>query len=386
MFTLHDRAEWSHWSPTHVEITDNLADTVRSVMQRECPGAGKVLLVAGTGSARRHGYFNCVATAIGDCAAVTPFDGVVPDPSPEAAFGCARLIREQEIDAVVALGGGSVIDFCKVAASFRDFSGNVENVLADRNDLIPKRKIPLIAIPTTAGTGSEVTPYAVLTGRERRKLFSISDNYYPTVGIIAPELYLSVPKHVIREVGMDAFTHALESLWSKRATPMTDALAMQALLLFHDNLVPYYHNPADRVLARQVAIGAMLAGQAFAGAYTSICHALSFPLATKLGLSHGKCCSLTAVECAKFNAEISRPEIDRLAKQIGLASSEQLAGYIATLRHNLDDSDTLTCLGIDANAFRVILAAANSSMIANNIRPLDSSIFADFFAADSSAR
>ncbi len=362
--------EHSYWNPTDVIITQDLIPSLVAVLEKFCPQAKTVLLVTGRNAVRKFGYFDLVYRNLLSAFNVVLFEGVVPDPSHKTAEECARLIEDKKADAVIAMGGGSVIDLCKVATSFVGTRADIEPFLAEQNHLIPKRKLPLIAIPTTAGTGSEVTPYAVLTGQNGRKLFAISPHFFPTVGIVCYQFHQTVPQRIIREVGMDGFTHALEALWARRASPVTDALALQALIRFHHYLVPYYKNPTDNHLAEEVAIAAMLAGQAFSNAYTVICHALSFPLATHLNLSHGKCCALTIVATAEFNADITTPALEQLAREIGLNSPKELPNYIRWLREGLEDDITLSSVGFKPVDIPLIVQRANPSMLANNVKPV----------------
>lgn len=360
--------EYSYWNPTSVIITKDIISSLVSALQKHCPHAKTVLLVCGRNAVRTYGYFDLVYQRLQTSFTVVLFEGVIPDPHPETAAECARLIKEMQVDAVIAMGGGSVIDLCKVAASFAGSRSDIENILAVHNHLIPKRNIPLIAIPTTAGTGSEVTPYAVLTGVNSRKLFAISPHFFPTVGIVSSQFHRTVPQYVIREVGMDGYTHALEALWSRRASPITDAFALQALTRFHRYLVPYYKNSDDEHLAEEVATAALLAGQAFSNAYTAICHALSFPLATHLNLSHGKCCSLTAVASAEFNSDINSQALDQLRQEIGLDTLKEFPDYIRRLREDLEDVDTLTSVGLDPSDILIVAQQANATMLANNVK------------------
>jgi len=270
----------------------------------------------------------------------------------------------------VALGGGSVIDFAKVATSFagKALPENLETILGERHEDIPQRTVPLIAVPTTAGTGSETTPYAVLTGRNNRKLFARSPNLYPDMGIVCAQFYETVPQHIIREVALDGMTHALEALWSKTATPVSEMFALGAMERFHRSVKPYYERSDDISLASDVAVAATFAGIAFAHAYTSICHALSFPLAERLHLSHGHCCALTAAQTARFNADYETPGLLRLCEILGLRGLQELPQYLLEFRSGLDDSEILSDFGITANDVPLIASQARSTMISNNAK------------------
>jgi alcohol dehydrogenase class IV len=327
-----------------------------------------ILVVTGTKAAEAYGFKSELVVALPRSAEVHSFSGIPSDPPIGRINDCIRLLDNARVDLIVAIGGGSTIDFAKASACLKETPLDVETALRQSNDQIRPRKIPLFAIPTTAGTGTEATPYAVLRAPDNKRLFAISHHFFPTIGIVCTKFFQTVPPRVAAEVAIDGFTHALEAIWSRRATPISDAMALQALALFHRWLRAYYEAPSNTEAAEHIAHASTLAGLSFANAFTTICHALSFPLAETLGLSHGKCCGLTAAQVAEFNAPITGPAVDQMCGVLGIRNSAALPDYIRRLRADLGDQDTLVSFGIDETWFDALIADADARMIRNNSR------------------
>ncbi|MGH8590729.1 MAG: iron-containing alcohol dehydrogenase, partial [Gammaproteobacteria bacterium] len=224
---------------------------LHAAAEQEHRNGRHILLITGGFSANRPAFRRRVEACLAMRGVVWTFACGGPVTDTELVPACVALMTERDVGLVVALGGGRVMDFAKVCTTFRDFdlSTDIELILGQRHDLIPRRRTALITIPTTPGTGSEATPYAVLTGRRNRKLFAISAAFLPDAGLVCPELYVTVPPEVIRQGALDALTHALEALWAKRATQLSDAYAAQAMDHFHAAFLQFYRNPGDLWLA-----------------------------------------------------------------------------------------------------------------------------------------
>lgn len=327
-----------------------------------------ILVVTGVKAAETYGFKSELLAALPRSAEVHTFGGIPSDPPIGRINDCVRLLDQARIDLIVAIGGGSTIDFAKASACLKETPLDVETALRHSNDQIRPRKIPLFAIPTTAGTGTEATPYAVLRAPDNKRLFAISRQFFPTAGLVCTKLFQTVPQRVAAEVAIDGFTHALEAIWSRRATPISDAMALQALTLFDRWLRLYYEYPSNPEAAEHIAHASTLAGLSFANAFTTICHALSFPLAETLGLSHGKCCGLTAAQVAEFNAPITGPAVAQMCEVFGIGNSAALPDYIRRLRADLGDQDTLASFGVNETWFDALIAGADARMIRNNSR------------------
>jgi alcohol dehydrogenase class IV len=354
-----------------IVVGHNLGALVADALERHAKAHTRILLIHGTSFGAHSLHFKPVEDALGRWATVHRFECRHSPTDIPVAAECVGLLNSHEIDLVIAVGGGRVMDIAKVCACYRDrdFPRDIEAVIGARHESIPKRRIPLIAIPTTPGTGSEATPYAVLTGAENRKLFAVSRDLRPDAGLVCPELITTVPPDVIRQSLMDGFMHALEALWALRRTAISDAYACEAIARFGAAMGPFYRHPQDSRLAEMVSTAASLAGLAFAHAYTSLCHALSFPLAQRLHLGHGQCCALTAVQVAGFNSECETPALLRAARSLGLKGADEFPDYLRHARRSLDDSLTLSDCGMTPDSFASIVANTDKGMVSNNAKP-----------------
>ncbi|MES2102915.1 MAG: iron-containing alcohol dehydrogenase PsrA [Pseudomonadota bacterium] len=203
---------------------------------------------------------------------------------------------EHACDTVVALGGGSAIDTAKALVVGTE-GGNFDELLAllaDGKPFTPRRTKTLIAIPTTAGTGSEVTPWATIWDAGKQKKYSLHlDCTWPKAAIVDPELMLTLPRAITISTGLDALSHALESIWNVNANPISDAFAIAAI---HEIMacLPLLAKELDnRALRSSMALAAMKAGLAFSNTKTALAHSISYEMTLRYGLPHGIACSFT---------------------------------------------------------------------------------------------
>jgi alcohol dehydrogenase len=209
------------------------------------------------------------------------------------ADSCARYAAAPEKpQAIVALGGGSVLDAAKVlAAADGDFARVRRHLETGQGTLA---SVPIIAIPTTAGTGSEVTGWATVWDTEAKKKYSLSDSaLYPAQAIVDPELTLAAPRGLTVSTGLDALSHALESIWNVHANPASTALAVAAAQTVLDCLPRLADDLGDIALREAMARAATLAGLAFSNTRTALAHALSYHLTLHHGVPHGIACSFS---------------------------------------------------------------------------------------------
>tara|TARA_R110002020_G_scaffold66995_4_gene175914 strand:+ start:331 stop:1503 length:1173 start_codon:yes stop_codon:yes gene_type:complete len=214
------------------------------------------------------------------------FDQVTPEPEVEIVEICTRAFIAGQHDSVIAIGGGSAMDIAKCVAVYARYEGALEGVFGENK--IARREVPLIAMPTTAGTGSEVTNIAILSDKaQQMKKGIVSDCLLPDIAIVAPELTLSCPRSVTAASGVDALVHAVEAYLSNFATPITDALAVKAMNLIVHALPKAFANPNHLQAREDMATGSLLAGLAFGNAGVGAVHALAYPLGGRYHLAHG---------------------------------------------------------------------------------------------------
>ncbi|MET3291889.1 UNVERIFIED_CONTAM: alcohol dehydrogenase class IV [Brevibacillus sp. OAP136] len=228
------------------------------------------------------------------------FSDVNPEPEIEIVDLCLRKIREGNHDGLIAVGGGSVIDIAKAASVMATNEGSIEQYVG--TNLVKKPGLPLIAIPTTAGTGSEVTNISILSDKkEQVKKGIVSPYLLPDVAIVSPLMTLTCPPSVTAASGVDALVHAVEAYISKFASPVTDALAIGAMKLIAVHLPKAYAVP-DNIESREVMITAsLMAGLAFGNAGVGAVHALAYPLGGRFHMAHGVSNSLLLPYVMKWN-------------------------------------------------------------------------------------
>ncbi|MBP2079035.1 bifunctional acetaldehyde-CoA/alcohol dehydrogenase [Oceanobacillus polygoni] len=239
------------------------------------------------------------------------FSEVEPDPSIETVMKGAEVMARFQPDVIIALGGGSAMDAAKAMWLFyeypeTDFHGLKQKFMDIRKRVVkyPKlgREAQFVAIPTTSGTGAEVTPFAVLTDKEANTKYPLADyELTPDVAIIDPQFVMTVPKHITADTGMDVLTHALEAYVSVMANDYTDALALRAIQLVFEYLPKAYHTGDDEVAREKMHNASTMAGMAFANAFLGINHSLAHKLGAEFGIAHGRANAILMPHVIRYN-------------------------------------------------------------------------------------
>lgn len=300
----------------------------------------------------------------------TLFSDLSVNPDVSEVDACADLIREKKIDFVVAVGGGSAMD-CAKAASVIACTKDSITKYHGTNEKLPLDHIPLIALPTTAGTGSEVTCVSVLSDAKKgKKAPIVSDAFYPVMAIIDPELTYSMPAKVTAATGIDVLAHALEGYWSKGHQPICDALAYHALDLVFKYLERAYQNPEDFEAREKMCEAALIAGLAFTLPKTTSSHACSFPLTNLYHIPHGEACGLTLDYFARINAQGKEGKrIDQLAQNLGFKDTNDLADHIYDLKTKLHLRKDLKDLSLNEEQIDQLVQLSKHPNLLNN--PVD---------------
>jgi len=276
-------------------------------------------------------------------AGLTPimFDQVREDPPQEIVLQAARMGRDQQVDGVIAVGGGSSMDVAKVAAVL--LGGDQALGQLYGVDQVVGGRLPLILVPTTAGTGSEVTPVAVITTGETTKAGVSSAVLLPDVAVLDADLTLGLPPAITAMTGVDAMVHAIEAYTSRhKKNPLSDNLARQALQLLATSIRAAVHDGGNREARSNMLLGALLAGQAFANAPVAAVHALAYPLGGHYHIPHGLSNSLVLPSVLAFNAPMASDLYAELAEIVvgeAVAGSNEAktAALINALRQLIDD-------------------------------------------------
>jgi alcohol dehydrogenase class IV len=228
------------------------------------------------------------------------FDKVEADPRFEIVNDVLELIKNEQIDCVLGIGGGSSLDMAKVSSVMATNSGRVEDYFGI--DLVEEPGLKTILIPTTAGTGSEVTPIVILSDhQEKLKKGVVSSHLFPDCAILDPELTVGLPPQVTAATGMDALIHAIEAYTSINANSMTDMLAIQAIDLIYNNIRTAFANGGNIEARGKMLEGSMLAGMAFANAGVTAVHAFAYPIGAEFHIPHGIANTIMLVPVMQFN-------------------------------------------------------------------------------------
>lgn len=294
------------------------------------------------------------------------FGNISPNPDVMEVDACAKVIKDNNIDFVAALGGGSALDCAKAAASICLTSDSIRKYHGT-GEKLPKEHIPLIAIPTTAGTGSEVTCVSVLTDHKSGKKSPIvSDGFYPEYAIIDPRLTHSMPKKVTAGTGIDVLSHALEGFWSKGHQPICDALALHAACLVFKYLYKAYENPTDDAAREKMAEASVTAGLAFTLPKTTACHACSFPLTNIYSIPHGEACGLTLDYFARVNAGAENARLDEFAIKLGFRNTDDMADEIYKLKAKMGLRNDLKDLSLTDEQVEELVSISRHPNLYNN--------------------
>jgi len=228
------------------------------------------------------------------------FDQVEPDPRLEIAAMATEKIKQEKTDLIIGIGGGSAIDIAKIASVLATNDGDLAGYFGI--DLIPRPGLKTIIVPTTAGTGSEVTPIVILSDLEEKLKKGVVSSYLmPSVALLDAELTLGLPATVTAATGMDALIHAVEAFTSKNAYGMTDMLARQAIRLIIGNIRTAFANGADLPARSAMLQGSLLAGMAFANAGVTAVHAFAYPIGAEYHIPHGVANSIMLTPVMEFN-------------------------------------------------------------------------------------
>ncbi|MGB3289889.1 MAG: iron-containing alcohol dehydrogenase [Burkholderiaceae bacterium] len=246
---------------------------------------------------------------------VQVIDDVIADPPEHIVLQAAEQARQAGAEIIVGLGGGSSMDVAKLLAILLGGDQPLTEMYGIGN--VRGNRLPLVQIPTTAGTGSEVTPVSIVTTGETTKSGVVSPTLYADMAILDAQLTLGLPTKATAATGIDAMVHAIEAYTSKHLkNPVSDMLAIKALSLLSPNLLRACENGKDLAAREAMLLGAMLAGQAFANAPVAAVHALAYPIGGIFHVPHGLSNSLVLPHVLRFNAPDAAPLYAQLAELI----------------------------------------------------------------------
>ena len=313
------------------------------------------------------------------------FSDVEPDPSIETVMNGAEMMKKFQPDVIIALGGGSAMDAAKGMWLFyehpaTDFNGLKQKFLDIRKRVFkyPRLgdKAQFVAIPTTSGTGSEVTSFSVITDKQNNIKYPLADyELTPDVAIIDPQFVMTVPKHITADTGMDVLTHAIEAYVSILANDYTDGLAIKAIQLVFEYLPKAYKNGNDELAREKMHNASTIAGMAFANAFLGINHSLAHKLGAEFHIAHGRANTILMPHVIRYNATkpkkfaafpkyehfIADQRYAEIAKVLGLPARtteegvESLVQAIVKLAKGLDIPMSIESNGVSKKEFEGVV-------------------------------
>ncbi|MDI9258716.1 iron-containing alcohol dehydrogenase family protein [Alicyclobacillus sendaiensis] len=309
--------------PTRVRFGEGVAQDLPHVLREM--SASRVIMVTDPGL-KESGVAGRVEALVREaCSDVGVYADVEPDPSVETVHQVASLCREGRADVLIALGGGSAMDVAKGARVVAELGGDLRRFAGNHAERIPGPfRTRLCAIPTTAGTGSEVTFFGVYSDWENKiKVTVTSSHLAADVALVDPLLTRSVPPNVTAASGIDVLAHALEAYVSRQATPFSDALAERAMELVGSSLVRAFEDGSDASARRDMAEASLYAGIAFNHAYLGLTHAIAAAVSGHAHVPHGVAIGICLPAVIRYNAHVCG---DKYRRAAGIVAKKQGTG------------------------------------------------------------
>lgn len=307
------------------------------------------------------------------------FDDTIPEPTTASIAAGVAHIQQHSYDAIIAIGGGSPIDSAKAISILARFGGQMRDYKFPRQ--VNESGLPIIAIPTTAGTGSECTRFTIITeDSSNEKMLCAGIGFLPVAAIIDYELTMSLPARTTADTGIDALTHAIEAYVSQKANAYSDVQALAAMRLIGPNLQKVYADPKNEAAREAMMLGATLAGIAFSNASVALVHGMSRPIGAFFHVPHGLSNAMLLPMITAYSIQAAPDKYAQCAQAIGVAHShdpipvacEKLVTALAKI--NLDlQVPTLAQFGVEKSEFdRVVQTMAEQALAsgspANNPR------------------
>ena len=331
----------------------------------------------------KSGVAQKVGSNLTDCEVVY-FSEIEPNPSCESVDAAAKAARDLGAETVIGMGGGSSMDVAKIVSCLVTNEGSIYDYYSGGTRTLQPRKTRLICIPTTAGTGSEVTNVGVFTNRNTHvKMPMVNHQFWSDVSMLDPELTYTLPAPITASTGMDAFCHAIEAFWNKTSQPICDCLAVEAMQLILANIKKAYDHPDDQEARGNMQLASLLAGIAFSQTRTTGIHAVSFPLTAEFGVSHGNACAITLPAFIRASKEQAGAKLTGLAATLGFASVDALADGVEELMRSMkmpvrlhelgvkeSDIDHIAQVGLTAAIIQLTPATMNQETVSALLRSI----------------
>jgi alcohol dehydrogenase len=328
----------------------------------------KIFLVTSKHFAKKYGLLDKLTDYLKGIA-LEIYAEIEENPSIETVDRGAVKCKETMSDLVIGLGGGSALDAGKAIAMLQKNSGSIREYL-DQERVCQTKGLPIITIPTTSGTGSEVTPFTVIFHPTKKAKPAIAPpENFPDVALVDPELTMTMPFEVSGSTGLDALCQAVEGFWSTQANPVTRSLAFRAIKLAMENLESACFKK-DQESVLNMALASHLTGIEMSNIGNTAIHPLSYPITIDYGISHGFACAIFLPEVIRFNASAIKDRFRDLLTLLNLTSVEAFADQVDFLIEKLRAPRRLSKLGVRAENIPGIVKRGMGRSTAWNPRPM----------------
>lgn len=359
---MTDFPAFSFSTVPHIVSESGAAGRLAEHIAQRFPDARRALLVTDPGFLRT-GLVDAPAASLRSAGLmVEVYAQVMADPPEAVVLEAVAAARKFRCDIVIGLGGGSSMDVAKLIAVLANSEQPISTIYGIGN--VKGSRLPLVQIPTTAGTGSEVTNIAIVTTGATTKMGVVAPQLYADLALLDAQLTLGLPSAVTAATGIDAMVHAIEAYTSKhKKNPLSDLLARQALALLSANLISVCENGRNLAARQAMLLGALLAGQAFSNAPVAAVHALAYPIGGIFHVPHGLSNSLVLPHVLRFNAPEAAPLYVELAEIVVPAASGSHEARAEALAVAMQQIATVT--GIERTLQQVGIQASDLDRLAD---------------------
>jgi alcohol dehydrogenase len=341
--------------PTKIHFGNKALNELEEIVNKKNPH--QILLITGKNFVKKSGLQDRVLDLLKNFHVIV-YDKVNPVPKEKEIYNSIEYVKQYDPDLIIGIGGGSVLDTSKIVAIMLRNYGELDYI----NSIKKNDKVSLIAIPTTAGTGSEVTPFSAFYKDNKKQSFGKINDYsnYPEYAIVDPELTFTMPKKLTASTGLDALSQAIESYWNINSNPLSDTHAIEAIKLTLENLENSYERVNDVDSKFNMAKASLEAGLAFSQTATTAPHSISYPMTSYFNLDHGFACALTLSEFLLYNYgvnnencldprghEFVKKRLDNLSFYLGFDSVNELYSKIKEVMKNINAPLSLNEANID---------------------------------------
>lgn len=314
-----------------VKILIDRIDVIESVLNNLNPQVKNIVLLTRGGDFSQSQSGQTISKCI-EKFEVQKIEVEISNPDIEDLFSLYTQIKNFDYQCIIGIGGGSVLDLSKSLSVLKnmeiDSTSTLRSVIENKSYVENQHIVPWIGVPTTSGTGSEVTCWATIWDRAQGVKLSIdSKNLYANTAIIDAALMLTLPNKLTTSTALDALCHATEAYWSKSSNEISRVYSLEAIKRIVNNLEKVLDQPKEIQLRNELALGSLYAGLAFSNTRTTACHSISYPLTLALGIDHGVAASLTLARVMELNLE-AIIEKDQLFQAFGVNHLEEIQQFI----------------------------------------------------------